>query len=103
MDSPNPKCILNLVPLSGRPPDFLQIVQVSLLYRETSLYSTSMGQQFLQSFTSGKEYKKFIFLHQLPGPHQEAHWYLSAAFAEWGWLPGLALNPSFKDCSYSSG
>lgn len=28
---------------------------------------------------------------------------LPTAFAEWGWLPGLALNSSSKDCSHSSG
>lgn len=74
MDSPNPKYILSLTTLCGRAPDVLQIVQVSILYRERSFESTSRSQQFW-SFTSVQEYKKIIFLYQLPGPHQEVHWY----------------------------
>lgn len=98
MESPNPKYILSLVPLCGRAPDVLQIVQV--FYTERDLFKAQVRANSSEFLLVGRNTKKlFSASRTTPGSTLIE----STAFAEWGWLPGLALNSSSKDCSHCSG
>lgn len=62
MESPNPKYILSLVPLCGRAPDVLQIVQV--FYIERDLFKAQVLANSSDFLLVGRNTKKIIFCFQ---------------------------------------
>lgn len=98
MDSPKPKYTWNLVPLSGRTSDVLQIVQV--FYTEKHLFKHNY-QPTILIFHQWEGIQTISSSHQLPGPHPATHWNMCKFLCWTGWLLVSALKSWSYDYSHS--